>query len=589
MRQTLFDKITANRLFSDKLPLETRIANLACISGIFGALVAILIKAAQGIPSGAIVFLLVSLAASTGLYAALTRTGHNKAGIIVLLVGVTDILIPYTFFYGGGFSSALPIYLVLAVVLQSLLFRGTDFLIMAGINLTIIVCCILYAGFHPEAIVFVIEDRRLLVVDILQGLLICSLFISGIFRFQLWTYNNERVKAEEASRVKGQFLANMSHEIRTPLSAIIGMTTIAEQTDDPARKDYSLMQIKNASHHLMGVVNDILDMSKIEEDKLEFDNIPFCFPEIIKRTADLFGFRAGEKRQTITIDLAPEIPGRLLGDDQRLAQVVGNLLSNAIKFTPEGGRIGIRAAWGGEEGGLCAIEVSISDNGIGITPEQQERLFVAFQQAESGTSRQYGGTGLGLTISKRIVEMMGGRIWVESEYGKGSTFSFVVKLARAPEGGGAADAAAGAGAGAAGAAVDAASYDFSAYRLLIAEDVEINREILITLLEPTGIRMDCAENGAEAVEMLAAAPRKYDIIFMDIQMPVMDGYEATRRIRALDDEKARSIPIVAVSANIFKEDIEKSLAAGMNAHTGKPIDIGEAIGYIMEFLEPQPS
>ncbi|MDR1816572.1 MAG: response regulator [Clostridiales Family XIII bacterium] len=582
MQGTLFDKLSRTALFSDKLPLETRSANLVCIMGIIGAVIALVIKAAQGIPHEAVLFISGTLVVSALLYVLFTKFGHNNAGIVALLVGVTDIPIPYTFFYGGGLSSALVIYFCLAIVLQFLLFSGVQCLVMCGINIAVTVSSLLYAGVHPEAIQFHITDPRILSYDIMQGMLICGIFIGGIFRFQLWVYRHEREKAEEASRVKGQFLANMSHEIRTPLSAIIGMTAIAEQTDDPERKAYSLQQVRNASRHLLGVVNDILDMSKIEEDKLELGSVPFGVAEVIERTAILFGFRTKEKNQQIDIDIAPDVPARLIGDDQRLAQVMGNLLSNAIKFTPEGGRIEISAGLESETDEACTLRVSIKDNGIGITPEQQSRLFIAFQQADADTTRKYGGTGLGLTISRRIVEMMGGRIWVESEYGKGSTFSFTVHLVRVPEAAAPAQPEAKAEADI---TLRPEDYDFSAYRMLIVEDVDINREIIEGLLEPTGIQTEHAENGEAAVALVEADPARYDVVLMDIQMPIMDGYEATRRIRALPSAHAKALPIVAVSANIFQEDIDKSIEAGMNAHIGKPIDIAEVIALLDRYLK----
>jgi CheY-like chemotaxis protein/two-component sensor histidine kinase len=383
----------------------------------------------------------------------------------------------------------------------------------------------------------------------------------------------------------------MSHEIRTPLNAIIGMIAVAEQADDPEKTAYSMKQIKSASEHLLGVVNDILDISKIEEGKLTLAPVQFDVKGVVSRIAAVFGARAREKGLSVTIDIADGVPACLVGDDQKLAQVIGNLIGNAIKFTPEGGEIRLSCTVDAEDEHTCALRFAVRDSGIGITEDQKDRLFEAFQQAESDTTRKYGGTGLGLAISKRIVELMDGHIWVESEYGTGSTFTFVVMLQKATD-----ECAAGSGSGAlpgeAGAGdaldADAEDNDFTGHRLLIVEDVEINREILLTLLEPTGIEMECAENGQQALEMVKADPGRYDIVFMDIQMPVMDGYEATRRIRALDDARARELPIIAISANTFREDVEKSIEAGMNAHIGKPIDMHEAIRNIRDHLKPVP-
>jgi CheY-like chemotaxis protein len=274
-------------------------------------------------------------------------------------------------------------------------------------------------------------------------------------------------------------------------------------------------------------------------------------------------------------------------------------LSNAVKFTPEGGRIRLDASLAGETGGECTLRVEVEDSGIGISPKQQARLFRAFEQAESGTSREYGGTGLGLTISKRIVEMMGGDIRVESDVGKGARFIFTVKARRGEK-----DPAQGVDAGLDDApSIDKYSGadsgeepargddDFRGKRMLLAEDVEINREILITLLEDTGIAIDCAENGKEALDMVEAGLDKYDIVFMDVQMPQMDGLEAARRIRALpgiEDRGGRGrLPIVAMTANVFKSDIDACIEAGMDGHLGKPLDFDKVMGTLGRYLKPK--
>jgi CheY-like chemotaxis protein len=245
-------------------------------------------------------------------------------------------------------------------------------------------------------------------------------------------------------------------------------------------------------------------------------------------------------------------------------------LGNAVKFTPEHGSINLDVRFMREENGLCTIEVSVSDTGIGISAEQQKNLFKSFQQAEVDTTRRFGGSGLGLVISRSIVEMMDGAIWVKSEPGKGSVFTFTVQVKRGsyfndnlgkesvPDED----------------EPDIAGL-FAGRRVLLAEDVEINREVVLTLLEPTLLEIDCAENGMEAVRKFSETPDKYDLIFMDVQMPEMDGYEATRRIRALDIPKAKTVPIIALTANVFREDIEKCLNAGMNSHVGKPFDFEE--------------
>jgi signal transduction histidine kinase len=401
--------------------------------------------------------------------------------------------------------------------------------------------------------------------------------------------------AQVASRAKSEFLSNMSHEIRTPLNAIIGMAAIGEAATDGEKKREAFAKINTASTHLLGVINDVLDMSKIEVNKMELSPVDFEFSQLINTVINLIGFRAAEKHQSLAADIDPAIPPFLHGDDQRLRQVLMNLLGNAVKFTPDGGSIGIAVHLleGADTTDRPAkteaqnvLRVDITDTGIGITPEQQDRLFAPFQQAENNTARRFGGSGLGLVISKRIVELMGGRIWVESKPEKGSTFSFTVRLAT--------------GHTAESPPVvtqnaDGASYEmhigdgedeFRGYRVLLAEDVEVNREIVRALLDPTGLTIDSVENGVEALKAFSETPERYDLILMDVQMPEMDGYETTRRIRSLDIPQAKTIPIVAMTANVFREDVEKGSEAGMNDHLGKPLDFDEVFRKLRYYLSP---
>ncbi|MDR2578117.1 MAG: response regulator, partial [Chitinispirillales bacterium] len=385
-------------------------------------------------------------------------------------------------------------------------------------------------------------------------------------------------EAHEANRAKSNFLSQMSHEIRTPLNAITGMTRIGKNAADTERKNYAFDKIKDASTHLLGIINDILDMSKIEANKLELSDENFIFEKMIERIMGFIGFRVEEKCQRLNVNIGGDIPKCLLGDDHRLAQVITNLLANAVKFTPELGSIDFDARLLEDADGFCTIQFTIKDTGIGISDEQQKHLFDPFHQAESSTTRKYGGTGLGLSISKSIVEIMGGRLWVESEPGKGSTFIFTVKMAR-----GMAEITDAGQSQADSGLPDAAG--LKGRRILLAEDLEINREIVTSLLEPVQVIVDCAENGAEAVRMFSRSPEQYDLIFMDVQMPEMDGNGATRAIRALDVPNAKTIPIIAMTANVFREDVQECLQSGMNDHIGKPVDPNELLKKLRDYMK----
>ncbi len=379
--------------------------------------------------------------------------------------------------------------------------------------------------------------------------------------------------AEQGSMAKSDFLSRMSHEMRTPMNAIIGMTNIARGSDDPARKEYCLEKIRTASDHLLGVINDILDMSKIEANKFELSSIDFNFERMVGNVVNVISFRTDEKRQKLEVRIDPALPVMLYGDELRLAQVLTNLLTNAAKFTPEEGSILLTAKLLERVDDELRMQFEVTDSGIGISPEQQARLFRSFEQADGGIARKFGGTGLGLAISKRIVELMDGNVWVSSELGKGATFSFTLSL-RASH------------------AAPDAEPDVCAQgplrlvgrRVLLVEDIAINREIVCALLEDTGLTLDTAENGREAIEKVTAAEQPYDLILMDIQMPEVDGLEATRRIRALGDSNAATVPIIAMTANAFREDIERCLEAGMQAHIAKPIELSVLLDTLRSYL-----
>ena len=516
---------------------------------------------------------------------------------------------------------------------------------------------------------------------------------------------------ERASRAKSDFLSRMSHEMRTPMNAIIGMTRIADKTEDVGKLKYCISMIKESASHLLALINDVLDMSKIEAGKFDLEKKPFNLERMLARISRFVVEKNDEKSVRFDVRIDVDMRACFVGDELRLSQVLTNLLSNAVKFTPDGGEIRLSVETVDADRGGAHLRFVVADTGIGMTEEQLGKLFHAFSQADESISRRFGGTGLGLAISKSIVDKMEGSIGVRSAPGDGSTFTVDVRLPQAsddplpnPYGRkpeeisilvadddartrealariaeryglradeaedcaravGRATAARDAGApydivflsqrlpdadgvaaaraldglvapcaltmiapfsswndidarardagvrrfvtrplfpsaviGAVSEALGEATQDggapqaqpdvapdFSHLHILLAEDLDINREIFRALLEPTGAQIDTAENGREAVDMFAADPGRYDLLVLDMQMPEMGGCEAAQAIRAMGTPAARAVPMIAMTANVFREDIAKCIASGMNDHIGKPVDDKKLIDKIRLF------
>jgi len=376
--------------------------------------------------------------------------------------------------------------------------------------------------------------------------------------------------AKAALAVKSDFLANMTHELRTPLNAIIGFSGLLKQSPNLDAADARQVRLVwDASQTLLSVVNDVLDFSKLEASAVEFEAHPFDPAELAETTVSLLSGQAAQKGLTLSAS-ADGPGGLLLGDGPRLRQVLINFISNAVKFTPRGDvRVLVHQT---PEGDARRLRVAVQDSGIGVPPEQIDSIFARFTQGDASISRRYGGTGLGLAISKRIIDALGGQIGVTSEPGAGSTFWFEVVMPLA----GRADAGAGVGATPADVA--------SSLRLLVVDDNAINRELICTLLQPFDLRIDTAADGVEAVE--AASRADYDLILMDVQMPNMDGLTATARIRGGKGSTARRVPIIAMTANVLPEQIERCLAAGMDDHLGKPISPAKLLEALARWSQP---
>ena len=448
---------------------------------------------------------------------------------------------------------------------SEMMLKGT----MLSIDNNIIITPIHIKGKVEAVIYFSKEEssRNWNESDINLAILVANIF-SGVFERDLM----ERIimsqeLAERSSRAKSEFLSRISHEMRTPMNAIIGMTHLAQNTDEHEKLMEYLGKAGSASNHLLRLIDDVLDMYDIGENKFNLASGEFCFSDMIRVSLDSVRIDIIEKRQTLLTNIEPSIPEILVGDGKRLGQVIGNLLSNACKFTQEQGSICLNALVFGIDDDTAVIQIEVADNGIGISKEQQENLFTPFEQADGGINRKFEGVGLGLSISRHIVEMMDGQIWVESEPGKGSKFVVRVKLRIQASG-----------------TKENGSVSFSGKTILLVDDNEINREIIIAILEDTKIQIECAVSGRNALEIFSSAPDRFDMILMDINMPEMDGVEATRRIRTLESKNSAAVPIIAMTANVLSGEVEKYLSAGMNDHVGKPVDFDNLLRVLKKYL-----
>ena len=435
---------------------------------------------------------------------------------------------------------------------------------------------------HLQASAFSAAGRPILaieVADVLYRERQLTLQYAHETALQYETIKRLNFEVQRAAQAKAEFLAMMSHEIRTPMNAILGMADLLAETSLSIDQQRYVAIFQRAAASLLDLLNDILDLSKIEAGELKLESVAFELRDVVSRATELVGIRASEKGLAIESEIAADVPPWLVGDPTRLRQVLINLLGNALKFT-EKGKLTVRIACDPNASDPAALLVGVSDTGVGIPQDKLETIFESFSQADSSTTRKYGGTGLGLSISKRLVEAMGGRIWVESTVGSGSTFFFTAKLGVA-EG----------RAESAKELVAATAGPVAPLRILVADDSEDNRFVIRAYLKGTPYVLDFAEDGAIALEKLKTRP--YDLALVDVHMPAKDGFAVVREFREFESAQGRTqLPVLALTADAFQEAVEKSLAAGFTRHLAKPIRkpaLLQAIeGYAQKRAEPAP-
>ena len=425
------------------------------------------------------------------------------------------------------------------------------------------------------------------IVMFVLSVLFTALLLAIGARMKATVIQGNLKRAEAANLAKSEFLSRMSHEIRTPMNGIVGMSTIAMQNIDNTDKIKDCLEkVIMSSKYLLALINDVLDMSKIESGKVELRHESFNFRAFLQDFENLYGEQAKSKGISYETVLASDLEVQIIGDSLRLNQVLSNLLSNALKFTPAKGIIKLRVSKTGEDQENVYLRFEVIDTGCGIAEENYDKIFESFEQENVDVTYKYGGTGLGLSIVKRFTQLMGGGIHVTSVQGSGSTFTVDLPFGKIKESGkptrfsdidGRSDLARD---------CYVIDYDFKGKRILLVEDNELNREIAEELIGATGASVESAEDGVQAVKKFKeSAEGYYDLILMDVQMPHMDGYEATRCIRALGRSDAQKVPIFAMTANAFAEDVQKSREAGMNAHISKPLDIRAVYKQMNRYLQ----
>ena len=431
---------------------------------------------------------------------------------------------------------------------------------------------------HIERIIDGFVDMITLNVTVQIGLIVCGLGITfsvfSVIKKREQQIEKERLLAEESNRAKSVFLSNMSHDIRTPMNAITGYTTLALREDVSDTVRGYLEKIDISGKHLLSLINDILDMSRIESGKMELDPAPADWEQLLGEAHDIFAVQMESKNLRFTLNSDGVADRYVVCDKPRLLRVLLNLLSNAYKFTPEGGSVTVSLRQTGSADGSGSYELRVADTGIGMSEEFSKKIFEAFEREKTSAVSKIQGTGLGMTITKSLVELMGGTIGLTTEQGKGTEFVIRLQFPLADEKDVVGEES----------ESEKKQVDLTGKKLLLTEDNPINREIAAMILRHEGFEIDIAEDGSVAVEKVAAAAEdEYCAVLMDVQMPVMDGYEATRRIRAMEGRRGQ-LPIIALSANSFEDDRRAAAEAGMNMHVAKPFQPEELIAAIVSFL-----
>ena len=567
------------RFFGEQYDIQHRLLNIILVVGILGVAFACLMSVImnQNRMTQALSFICLFLFIL--IFWIANSLKRSQLAIIVFSILFNNLILPCLYITSGGIESGMPLWCLLGFIFPFLLIKGRSSITVFIVAIIEFIALIIYSYYHPE-IIFKMASIKMVYVDMVITMIAVVVVIASIFRYQAYIYQKQQntiVKsvreANEAIKQKQDFISNVSHDIRTPMDSIIGFTKKKKKNmDNPEKLADSLEKITRASGHLMNLINEVLDISKIDSGQSAVEENMCSIHEIIDNVCQIMQNEIDNKKLKVELDYSMLDEDVLSCDNIRLNQILMNLVSNAVKYSYEGGHITISVIQlSTEDESKIINEFHIKDEGCGMTPEFMEHVFEPFAR-DKASPVSAEGTGLGLTIAKSLTEIMGGSIEVVSELGKGSEFTAIIPLSipsltEIEE------------------EQDIVIYDFKGRRVLVVDDNQLNREILVEAMREEGFIVDEAIDGSFAIEKLRDnEPGTYELVILDLQMPVMDGYETTKIIRNFKDEKVSSIPIVALTADALPEEKTRAFNCGVNAYLVKPVDMPSLLKVLMLFF-----
>lgn len=567
------------RFFGEQYDIQHRLLNIILVVGILGIVFACLVSTLMHQNAYSIILSYVCLVLFCLIFWIANRLKRSQLAIIIFAILFDNIILPILFITSGGIESGMPLWYIMGLIFPFLLIKGRSCITVFVISITEFIVLIVYTYYHPE-IIMKMASIKMVLFDVIVTMIAVVVVFASIFRYQTHIYQKQQKaiiksirEANEAIKQKQDFISNVSHDIRTPMDSIIGFTELAKKNlDNPEKLADSLEKISRASGHLLNLVNEVLDMSKITSGKTVIEEEMCSIHSIIDNVCQIMQNEIDQKKLKIELDYSMLDDDVLSCDKIRLNQILLNLLSNAVKYSYEGGKITISVIQlSSDDESKIVNEFHIKDEGCGMTPEFMDHVFEPFARDKSSPVSAEG-TGLGLTICKSLAEIMGGDIEVLSELGKGSEFTLIVPLSipsllEIEE------------------EQDIVVYDFKGRRILVVEDDVLNREILVDALREEGFVVDEAIDGSFAIEKLRDNdPGTYELVIMDLQMPVMDGFETAKIIRNFKNSEVAEIPIVALTADVLPEEKNQVFSSGFNAYLVKPIDMLAMLKVLMLFF-----